>query len=82
MARIPLIDPDDPTADPKAAALLKAAEGMGGTGRNIFRVLANHPDMLEAVLGLASVAYVGGRLTAKQAELAYLTSAVALECFY
>ena len=78
---MPLVDPDDPDTDPKAAALLRAAAEAGPL-LNVQRALANHPDLMEAFFGLAEIAYFNGNLTPKEAELAYLTSAMAIDCFY
>jgi hypothetical protein len=83
MARIPLVDPDDPSADPKAVGLLKAMEAGNEAGLfNMQRVIANHPALAESFFSFAQVAYFNGNLSPKQAELPYLTSAIAIDCFY
>ena len=43
MARIPLVDPDDPEADPKARSLLLRLRRRTGRDINVLRALANHP---------------------------------------
>lgn len=83
MARIPLIDVDDPTADPRATALLESVRGAQDVGiLNVHRALANHPELMEKFFAMAQVAYFDNSLTSIQSELAYYTSAVANECFY
>jgi hypothetical protein len=82
VARIPLVSGDDPDADPKARALLAMVRESRGREVNVYRGIANHPDILEAVLKLGQVAYFGNSLDPVQRELAYYTSAVTNECFY
>ena len=82
MARIPLVSGDDPDADPKARALLAMVRESRGREVNVYQGIANHPDILEAVLKLGQVAYFGNSLDPVQRELAYYTSAVTNECFY
>jgi hypothetical protein len=80
MARIPLIDPDDPNIDPDVReALLRSARADGGVP-NILRARANHP---KALIAGDAVAYTPGSLiTPAQRELAYLTSSVVNSCHY
>lgn len=83
MARIPLIDPDDPGLAPATADLLRQMDQGTESGLyNMQRVIANHPELMQAFFGLAQTAYFSGSLTPKQAELPYLTSAIAIDCFY
>lgn len=82
MARIPLVSGDDPDADPEARALLAMVRESRGREVNVYRGIANHPGILEAVLKLGQVAYFGNSLDPVQRELAYYTSAVTNECFY
>lgn len=84
MARIPLVDHHDPGTDPKAAAILAAAEHAqeGVPVLNVHRALANHPDLMESFFAFAGVAYINNSLNPRQRELPYLTSAMAIECFY
>ncbi|PRY42114.1 carboxymuconolactone decarboxylase family protein [Geodermatophilus tzadiensis] len=82
MARIPLVSGNDPDADPKARALLGVVRESRGREVNVYRGIANHPDILEAVLQLGQVAYFRNSLDPVQRELAYYTSAVTNECFY
>ena len=89
MGRLPLIDPDDGDADPKARELL--AKVRRGNERsadlpwrdiNVYRAMANHPAALEGVLALGRAVYSGGSLTPAQRELAYLGASVANDCHY
>lgn len=89
MARLPLVDPDDPGADPTARALLGAiranlesSETAPWRDINVYRAMANHPEALRAVLGLGRAAYRGGSLTPAHQELAYLGASVANDCHY
>jgi alkylhydroperoxidase family enzyme len=82
VARIPLVDPDDPTTDPKAASILAAVREQFGTDFNVIRALANHPDALESFMGLQAEVYTSKRLTPEQTEIAYYTAAVANSCHY
>jgi alkylhydroperoxidase family enzyme len=89
MGRLPLVDPDDPDADPKARALLGAVRA-GLESRadlpwrdiNVYRAMANHPDAFEALLAFGHRAYSGNSLTGAQRELAYLGASVANDCHY
>jgi alkylhydroperoxidase family enzyme len=82
LARIPLVSSDDPDADPKARALLGMVKQSRGREVNVYRGIANHPEILEAVLQLGQVAYFGNSLPPVERELAYYTSAVTNDCFY
>jgi alkylhydroperoxidase family enzyme len=82
VARIPLISGDDPDADPKARELLAMVRESRGREVNVYRGIANHPEILQAVLQLGTVAYFRNSLDPVQRELAYYTSAVTNECFY
>jgi alkylhydroperoxidase family enzyme len=89
MPRLPLVDPDDPDADPKAQALLGAiraglsrSESLPWTDINVYSAMANHPDALGALLGFGSIVYQQNSLTPAQRELAYLGASVANDCHY
>lgn len=83
MARIPLIDPDDPGTDPETRRVLESSVSSEGHGPpellNVLRALANHPQLLE---GLSSMAAAVEELSPAQKELAYLTAALTNNCFY
>ena len=89
MARLALVDPDDPDADPQARALLgairanlEATDTVPWRDINVYRAMANHPEALGALLGLGQAAYRGGSLTPAHQELAYLGASVANDCHY
>ena len=89
MARLPLVDPDDPNADPKARQLLglvraglSSSDALPWTDINVYRAMANHPDVFEALLTFGARAYQGNTLTPAQRELAYLGASVANDCHY
>jgi hypothetical protein len=81
MSRVPLVDPDDPDADPGTVELLRTLAGEQGGVPNVNRALANHPELLGKLAAFYSTAMSGG-LNPRQAELPYLTSAITLQCFY
>ena len=80
MARLPLVDPDDPDLDPAVRDHLMRTYGTGRGVPNVLRAMANHPL---ALLTGAGVAYRRGSLiTPEQRELAYLTTSVLNRCHY
>ncbi len=89
MARLPLVDPDDPNADPLAAdLLLKIRQQMENNEArpwrdiNVYRAMANHPEIFSAMVNFGSKAYSNNSLTPAQRELAYLGASVANDCHY
>ena len=88
MARIPLLQEEDP-ANPIAAreALRDVGEGRGIV-LNVYRALANNPAALRAIhaLSMATRTFPNGKgdgsLTPAQSELAYTAATVANRCFY
>ena len=90
MPRLPLVDPDDPSADPQARELLqkiragnaKRAVQVPWRDINVYRAMANHPPILEAMLTFGERAYRNNSLTPAQRELAYLGASVANDCHY
>ncbi|HZU77259.1 MAG TPA: carboxymuconolactone decarboxylase family protein [Dehalococcoidia bacterium] len=83
MARIPLLDPNDPATPPAARTALQAMRSPRGDGPiNLFRALANHPAALETFSAFLRAVYARGTLSRKQAELAYTTATVLNQCFY
>lgn len=83
MARIPLVDVSDPSADPEARRLIEGYRARTDYAlpqdRNVLRAVANHPPLLEAMLSISTAVQ---DLTPAQRELAYLTAAVTNDCFY
>jgi alkylhydroperoxidase family enzyme len=82
MARIPLVDPDDPDADPKARSLLLRLRQRTGRDINVLRALANHPDLMETFLHMGAQPPPAAHIRPDQRELAYLTASVANDCHY
>lgn len=89
MARLPLVDPDDPDADPTARSLLGAVRSSLGRSDslpwsdiNVYSSMANHPEALGALLQFGAVVYQRNGLTPAQRELAYLGASVANDCHY
>jgi hypothetical protein len=80
VARIPLVDPDDPGADPDARAALRALSGTFFGAPNVLRALANHPRLMGG-FGMA-VYSPDALITPAQRELAYLTASVVNSCHY
>ncbi len=80
MARIPLVDPDDPNA-PGRDTLLSIRQRLGGDN-NVFRALANNPAVLDGLLSFGSAVYFGPCVDTRLTELAYLTASVANACHY
>jgi hypothetical protein len=84
MARIPLVDPNDPGLDPAVRDILAAwgrsPSGLVGPVPNVLRAMANHPDL---VGGFGNYLYGPNvRITPAQRELAYLTESVINTCHY
>jgi hypothetical protein len=83
MARIPLLEADDPATPPDAKLFLQEAEKAGGRLYNIFRVMANRPAAGRSFLTMAETVYfAGSTVEPKLGEFAYLTSTVVNNCFY
>ncbi len=83
MARIPLLDENDPATPPEARERLLEAKRSRGRLINIYRAMANRPAALAAFTGLAATVYRSGTSLAPQhAELAYLTATAVNDCFY
>jgi hypothetical protein len=82
VARIPLVDPDDPNLDPAVRDILAAwrQSGRAGSVPNVIRAMANHPGLLG---GFGPYLYGPNlRITPAQRELAYLTASVINSCHY
>jgi alkylhydroperoxidase family enzyme len=80
--RLPLVDPDDPDADPQARALLGRVRELRGRTLNVYRAVGNHPEVLDGLLRFGTAAYFENSLTPAQRELAYLGASVANDCHY
>ena len=82
MGRLPLVDPEDPDADPRAAELLRAMRAVTGRDFAVLQAVANHPEVLQGLVGFLTVAYANNSLTPGQRELAYLSASVSNNCHY
>jgi alkylhydroperoxidase family enzyme len=84
MARIPLIDENDPSINFEIRkALLAAGKARGGRLVNIYRALANRPEALNALFALSQTVYrTNSTLEPQHGELAYLTATSVNDCFY
>jgi alkylhydroperoxidase family enzyme len=89
VARLPLVDPDDPGTDPEARELLLRAragnerrEDLPWRDVNVIRALANHPEILKGFSVLSRTAYSGNSLSPAQRELAWLATSAVNDCHY
>ena len=83
MARIPLLQEDDPAISDDQRDFLQASGKARGRLLNIYRAMANRPETAQAFSGLIKAAYrSGSTLAPKHAELAYLTATVVNDCYY
>ena len=83
MARIPIIDENDPATDPAARQALLDAGAARGRLLNVFRALANRPAALTAFYDLVQTVYRrDSTLEPQHGELAYLTATSVNDCFY
>jgi hypothetical protein len=83
MARIPILDENDPATSADAKAYLAEATAARGVLVNFYRALANRPEVGRAVGALADVVYRRkNTLLPRHGELAYLTATVTNNCYY
>lgn len=83
MARIPIWDEKDPSTPPEMREALEYIEGEFGENLNVFRVMANHPEVARRYVDLVMIPYgEGSTITPAQRELAYTTTTVVNNCHY
>jgi alkylhydroperoxidase family enzyme len=83
MARIPLLDENDPDLPADVRMALMTAGQARGRILNVYRALANRPEALLAVTGLLQAVYrTNSTLAPPHGELAYLTATAVNDCFY
>jgi len=83
MARIPILDENDPTIPEAARAAVAVAGQSRGRILNVYRALANRPEALLALTQLIQTVYrSNSTLQPRHAELAYLTATAVNDCFY
>jgi len=81
MARIPLVNEDDPATPAEVREMLQDIKATGRL-RNIYRAMANHPAALRPFFALGAATYRSDSLTRAEAELAYTAATVANNCYY
>jgi len=83
MARIPLLDENDPDIPETARTALIAAGAARGRLINVYRAMANRPEALVAMTQLLTTVYrKDSTLEPRHGELAYLTATTVNDCFY
>lgn len=83
MARIPLLNPDDPGIADESRDFLRDAEAARGQLLNLHRALANRPEAGRAFMDMVRVVYrADSTLEPKHGELAYLTATAVNNCYY
>ena len=83
MARIPLLDENDPSLQENAQRALADARATRGTVLNLHRALANRPEALDSFMDLIATSYrARSTLQPKHGEFAYLTASAVNNCFY
>lgn len=83
MARIPILDENDPTTPQISREALIIAGEARGRVLNVYRALANRPEALIALTGLIDTVYRRkSTLEPRHGELAYLTATAVNDCFY
>lgn len=80
--RLPLVDPDDPSLDATTRAVLQETRARTGRDWNVYRAIANHPEVFAGFRQFTRAAYSANSLPPAQRELAYLAASVANDCFY
>ena len=83
MARIPILQEDDPNLTPEQTACLAEAKQTRGKLLNVYRAMANRPDAARAFSNLIQTVYRSkSTLDPKHGELAYLTATAVNNCYY
>ena len=83
MARVPVWNERNESTPEEIRAALEYSEEKFGGNLNVFRVMANHPDIMKRYLDLALVSYgEDSTITPAQRELAYTTATVVNNCHY
>ncbi len=83
MARIPILDENDPNVSADARACLQEAAAARGKLLNVYRAMANRPEAARAFSALAQTVYRNKTtLKPQHGELAYLTATAVNNCYY
>jgi alkylhydroperoxidase family enzyme len=83
VARIPILDENDPALSADQRACLEEAAAARGRLLNVYRAMANRPEAARAFSALAQTVYRNKTtLSPRHSELAYLTATAVNDCFY
>ena len=83
MARIPILQENDPTLTDDQRAFLADAGKARGRLLNVYRAMANRPEAARVFSDMVRTVYRSrSTLSPKHGELAYLTATVVNNCFY
>lgn len=80
MARIPYVEYDQASDGTKA--IYKKLENMNGQVVNVYKVLGNHPQALQGLVGMSMATYRSKDMNPQLAELAYLYTSTLNQCHY
>ncbi len=75
MARVPYVDPWEPSVGPELSELFSSIAGLRGSVHNLQRALANNPAALRAYLGMSRYVRDESSLAPRLRELAVLAVA-------
>lgn len=81
MARLPIVDPDDPSTPATVAESMLAIPPYENPP-NILKAMGNHPSVLQGFVAFLASLYGSEILTPAQRELSYTTATSVNECFY
>lgn len=80
MARIQYMEYEQ--ASDKTKAVYEKLENMNGQVVNIYKILGNHPEALEGLVGMSMATYRSSELDPQLAELVYLYTSTLNQCHY
>jgi hypothetical protein len=82
VARVPFRQADDSGTDPRSRDLLLSLREQMGQDLNLYGLVANNADALQALIDFGNGSYFGKHVDLQLSELAYLTSSVTNACHY
>lgn len=83
MARIPILDENDPALPPETRTCLQELGKTRGKILNVYRAMANRPAAAYAFSNIANTVYrTNSTLKPTHGELAYLTATAVNNCYY
>lgn len=80
MPRIPLVEPENASAEVRA--LYDSLQSQGMPLLNVMKIFANHADFLAAMVHFSRPLYGNPHLAPRYRELAYLRSSQLNSCHY